>query len=1130
MSSQYDLPYTGNQVEILLGEVTQLKNAMPEKVSDLPNDSGYITAADLPTKTSDLTNDSGFITNAPVNAEAARAQAAEALLATIASLQAEITRATGVEGTLQGLIDGIEAKIPLAASGSNQLADKSYVNASIATASATFRGTYTSLVALQAVAADENDYGYVISTDAVGNTIYNRYKYANSTWTFEYAIANPIFDSSQWAAINSAVTAELVNKLSALPDNATLTTALAAKQDVIDDLSSIRSKANSAYQKPSGGIPKTDLEQSVQTTLDNAEGALSQDDIADNLTTDDATKPLSAKQGKVLNENLTQLGQEVDEKTNSYPTTIDLDEFDLQSYVILDTGKWGTAAKYKHIDVPVKAGEKYVITAKTEYATRYSFLTSDAAAQSGADAPIVSGTAPRYDLGAGQFVRVEIPATCNYLYIVTGDTDTDESGRHQQPTLVREIGFDETYPQFLQKTEQELTDEEKEMVQENIGIPAVASKAKEWTDAVADNLTWGLVSMANVYKVTKGDGTFVSASAGTYAFYTPITKGELFRIKVTGITGSVPVWLVFSQNIPAVGGSFTNPLRIYAGDDIVMQAPIDGYLVLTKSPSKSDGAVYKVMPDTTGFIKHSVPLSFTKAMALDCLSDSLTYGNLVTINSNNWGVSDYVDVSGYSQLLVKVYYSSASFLDASSNTKLYGALFFDANEAPLSSCAYIAKAAVAVNGYELIAVPAGAKFFRFTAYIATGVVYGLNTEGLSAGEVEEIVESVVPDTLKEIAATTGAKTIFELNPDTEMLQKFVLVDKKKYLSSGTNSINPLTIAHLSDVHGQATQYARFLEFANHWKTNGYVDEIIDTGDVVENDYLDGIAWRDSIDGIEDVITVIGNHDTNSDKNSGDTEEMPAGQNQWQYHSNISLDETKRHDTYDRYLIGPDSENPYIDNWGVTQPSGAAESGVCYYYKDYASRNLRMIALDVMGYNETEDLWLQARLAEAKTAGYHVVIVAHFCGEVMTGLPCNYTSLFAPGSDRSTIDGYNAYAYHIPISVDAFQQGGGVFVGYIIGHYHRDMVNILTNYPKQLAFAVSSGGRPVIRDTTKVVGSKSYDDFQIVSINTYDKTVRLIKVGADTDYYMRKKGTLCVSYEIVTVDNVDRVEGVLGEGW
>ena len=315
---QYDLPYTGPQVEALLAKISELESEMPSKTSDLTNDSGFITSEDVPTKTSDLNNDSGFITNAPVAAEAARAQAAEALLATISSLQAEITRATGVEGTLQDLIDGIAAKIPSAATAQNQLADKAFVNSSIATATATFRGTYNSLAELQAVSADENDYGYVRITDAAGNTIFKRYKYASGSWVFEYDLNNSSFTASQWAAINSAITAELVEKLRALPTSAAVTELLNGKQGVIPDLDTIRANAaagGTAYQKPAGGIPKTDLESGVQTSLGKADSAVQESAIADNLTTDDAKKVLSAKQGVALAGQISQLGQEVAEQT-----------------------------------------------------------------------------------------------------------------------------------------------------------------------------------------------------------------------------------------------------------------------------------------------------------------------------------------------------------------------------------------------------------------------------------------------------------------------------------------------------------------------------------------------------------------------------------------------------------------------------------------------------------------------------------------------------------------------------------------------------------------------------------------------------------------------------------------------
>lgn len=192
-----------------------------------------------------------------LQAEAARAQAAEALLATIASLNSEIERATGVEDALQSLIDAIEERIPSAASASNQLADKDFVNSSIATATAEFRGTYNSLAELQAVSADENDYGYVRTTDAAGNTVFKRYKYASGSWVFEYDLNNSSFTASQWAAINSAITAELVEKLRALPTNAALTELLNGKQGVIADLDTIRSNATAVAtktDKPSSAV------------------------------------------------------------------------------------------------------------------------------------------------------------------------------------------------------------------------------------------------------------------------------------------------------------------------------------------------------------------------------------------------------------------------------------------------------------------------------------------------------------------------------------------------------------------------------------------------------------------------------------------------------------------------------------------------------------------------------------------------------------------------------------------------------------------------------------------------------------------------------------------------------------
>ena len=87
----------------------------------------------------------------------------------------------------------------------------------------TFVGTYNSLAELQAVQnPTNNDYGFVIETDAQGNEYYDRYKYVASSqqWLFEYKVEITPFTDDQWAAIQSGITSALVTKLNALPDTA----------------------------------------------------------------------------------------------------------------------------------------------------------------------------------------------------------------------------------------------------------------------------------------------------------------------------------------------------------------------------------------------------------------------------------------------------------------------------------------------------------------------------------------------------------------------------------------------------------------------------------------------------------------------------------------------------------------------------------------------------------------------------------------------------------------------------------------------------------------------------------------------------------------------------------------------
>lgn len=152
---------------------------------------------------------------------------------------AQIATNTGNISSNTNRISTIEGKIPSAASSSNQLTDKNYVDNSIATNTANYISDngrpFQSLADLEAYSGPltNNDYAFVETVDSAGNDIYTRYKYNASTeqWAEEYTITNPYFTSGQWAAINSGIAANDVTQIGTnKTDIATLTT---SKQDAL---------------------------------------------------------------------------------------------------------------------------------------------------------------------------------------------------------------------------------------------------------------------------------------------------------------------------------------------------------------------------------------------------------------------------------------------------------------------------------------------------------------------------------------------------------------------------------------------------------------------------------------------------------------------------------------------------------------------------------------------------------------------------------------------------------------------------------------------------------------------------------------------------------------------------------
>ena len=107
--------------------------------------------------------------------------------------------------------------LPNDVSKENKLTTEDFVNSSIATNTAYFRGTFNSVEELEAYEGEKtnNDYAFVRTADQFGAISFNRYKYNSKSgiWEYEYTLNNSSFTAAQWDAINSGITAELVAQI-----------------------------------------------------------------------------------------------------------------------------------------------------------------------------------------------------------------------------------------------------------------------------------------------------------------------------------------------------------------------------------------------------------------------------------------------------------------------------------------------------------------------------------------------------------------------------------------------------------------------------------------------------------------------------------------------------------------------------------------------------------------------------------------------------------------------------------------------------------------------------------------------------------------------------------------------------
>jgi hypothetical protein len=290
------------------------------------------------------------------------------------------------------------------------------------------------------------------------------------------------------------------------------------------------------------------------------------------------------------------------------------------------------------------------------------------------------------------------------------------------------------------------------------------------------------------------------------------------------------------------------------------------------------------------------------------------------------------------------------------------------------------------------------------------------------------------------------------------------------------------------------------------KFANYLSDTICTGDMAGAKYTAYPSDFWNATGPDTILQVIGNHDIYDAH-----DQVPgtgSGYDDPQYWATAA-------EKYAQYMAN-------VGKWGVTQPSDAAANGLCYYYKDYdlttgadihTTSSMRMIVLDGMAFDAAQLAWLEATLEDARANGIPVMIADHFA-------PINY----APDINKfnTPFSSYNigmkeqAFANgHLPGACDAvddFITAGGEFVCWICGHLHYDVVGTVVAHPNQIFIAIGSANYSTFAlDGYRLPQFKSADLFNIFSVDVRNKRISVMRVGADTDNWMRPRHGMTIDY-------------------
>ena len=209
------------------------------------------------------------------------------------------------------------------------------------------------------------------------------------------------------------------------------------------------------------------------------------------------------------------------------------------------------------------------------------------------------------------------------------------------------------------------------------------------------------------------------------------------------------------------------------------------------------------------------------------------------------------------------------------------------------------------------------------------------------------------------------------------------------------------------LNGDSTNLERIVSFSNRYAD--YIDDVVSTGDQVYDTFSNSFSFWDSA-GAGGFLSVVGNHDA------------------WSVVGGPTV--ASEQECYTRYIA------PFVESWNVVSVDNK-----CYYYKDYNSDGsypVRLIVLDCMHLDSSQESWLADVLSVARTNNYTVIIAVHYTPSPMRDSTIDNSSTFTCYEASSNSTSW-ATVVNAESIVQDFIDRGGRFACWLCGHYHTDII-------------------------------------------------------------------------------------------